>query len=1175
MAKKFQSMDGNTAAAHNAYALSEMSCIYPITPSSPMAEVMDVWANQGRKNAFDEVLKISELQSEAGASGAVHGAAQAGVLPVTFTASQGLLLMIPNIYKWVGENLPVVLHVAARSLASRSLNIFGDHEDVYAVRQTGIPMLSSGSVQEVMDLAGIAHLAAIEGHTPFLHFHDGFRTSHEVDKIEVFDVDKYKDLIDYEALEEFRKNAMQPHTNPVTRGANENDDIFFQGVEARNTHYDQVPDIVNKYMGKISEITGREYHPFNYVGAPDAERVIIAMGSVNETAEEVVNDLVAKGEKVGLVKVHLFRPFSTKYLLEALPETVKKVAVLDRTKEYGAGGEPLYLDVLSSLNGKDIEIIGGRYGLGSHDTEPNQIKAVFDELVKENPKNHFTVGIVDDVTNTSLPVDKNYHIDSDATECLFWGLGSDGTVSANKSTIKIIGDNTDQYAQGYFAYDSKKAGGVTRSHLRFGESPIHSTYYVNNADFISCSLDSYMFKYDLARNLKDGGTFLLNTTFDKDEIVKHMPNRLKKELADKHAKFYIIDATDIAEKIGMGRRTNTILQSAFFALNPQIMPIEQAVELMKAAAKKSYGKKGDAVVELNYKAIDAGKDGLVEVEVQPEWSELPVGAMREETGDPYWDEYAARINGLEGYDMPVSTFLKNKVLDGTMQNNIAFKEKRTIATQVPEWNPDNCIQCGFCSFVCPHATIRTFALTPEEIANAPKEFEGFATLPLMGKKDSDLRWRVQVSPSNCVGCGLCASECPGKKGEKALKMVDVNSQLYLDPLADYLFKETEYKDGLFPKNTVKGSQMKMPYFEVPGSCPGCGETPYYRLASQLFGKDMQIANATGCSSIYCGANPSTPFVKDKEGNGTAWANSLFEDAAEFGYGMALANNYTQGKIYKTMEENLDKVIPELKALFEEYLAAGNDRDKQRELEPKIKELVAEADVNEDVKTLLQQDLVSKSNWIVGGDGWAYDIGYGGLDHILANNVNVNVLVLDTEVYSNTGGQASKSTQRSSVAKFAAGGKSTAKKDLGQIAMTNGNVYVASVCMGADKMQTLKAFQEAESYDGPSLIIAYAPCAEHGIKGGLGNHQQVQREAVECGYVDLYRYDPRNKEKPLTIDTKKEPDYSKMKDFMLKEARYAQLAKLKGPEEAEKMFEKAAEDAERRHNRLKAIEAAGI
>ncbi|WP_019893002.1 pyruvate:ferredoxin (flavodoxin) oxidoreductase [Allobaculum stercoricanis] len=1170
--KTFQSMDGNTAAAHNAYALTEMSCIYPITPSSPMAETMDTWATQGRLNAFDQVVKIAELQSEAGASGAVHGAAQAGVLATTFTASQGLLLMIPNIYKWVGENLPIVLHVAARSLASRSLNIFGDHSDVYSIRQTGIPMLASHSVQEVMDLAGVAHLSAIKAHTPFVHFFDGFRTSHEVDKIEVFDVDQYKDLIDYEALAEFRANAMQPHTNPVTRGANENDDIFFQGVEARNTHYDAVPDIVADYMKKISEITGRHYAPFVYYGAPDAENIIIAMGSVTETATETIDKLNANGEKVGMIKVHLYRPFSTKYLLDVLPATVKKIAVLDRSKEGGALGEPLYLDVIAALAGKDIEIIGGRYGLGSHDTAPKHIKAVFDHLKGTELKNGFTLGIEDDVTFTSLPCDDSFVIDDGkTTECLFWGLGSDGTVSANKSSIKIIGDNTDMYAQGYYAYDSKKAGGVTRSHLRFGTEPIHKTYYINNADFISVSLDSYMFKYDLANNLKKGGTFLLNTSFNAEDIVKHMPNRLKKELADKGAKFYIIDANKIASQIGMGRRTNTILQSAFFALNPQILPYDTAVDLMKKAAKKSYGKKGDEIVQLNYKAIDMGKDGLVEVVVDKAWSELPVGELHTPTGDAYWDEYAARINGLEGYNMPVSAFTKHGVLDGTMQNNIAFKEKRAIAVNVPQWDAENCIQCGFCSFVCPHATIRTFALTPEEIENAPMEFE---TLPLMGVKDTNLRFRVQVSPSNCVGCGLCVSECPGKKGNKALKMVDINSQLEFDPLADYIFKETEYKTDLFPATTVKGSQMLMPYFEVPGSCPGCGETPYYRLASQLFGKDMQISNATGCSSIYCGANPSTPFVKDKDGNGTAWANSLFEDNAEYVYGMALANNLNKAKILKVMEDNMATVAPELKEKFEAYIACGLDRETQRALAPAIKELAAN-EANADVKGLVDADLVDKSNWIIGGDGWAYDIGYGGLDHVLANNVNVNVLVLDTEVYSNTGGQASKSTPRSSVAKFAAGGKSTAKKDLGQIAMTYGHVYVASVCMGADKNQTLKAFREAEAYDGPSLIIAYAPCAEHGIKGGLGNHQQVQRDAVACGYVDLYRYNPDNKEQPLTIDSKKEPDYSKMEAFMLKEARYAQLAKLLGKEASDAMFEQAVTDAKRRRERLIAIEKEGL
>ncbi len=1168
MAKQFMSMDGNTAAAHNAYALTEMSCIYPITPSSPMAEVMDQWASQGRKNAFGEVVKIAELQSEAGASGAVHGAAQGGTLATTFTASQGLLLMIPNIYKWVGENLPVVLHVAARSLASRSLNIFGDHEDVYAVRQTGIPMLSSHSVQESMDLAGVAHLSAIKCHVPFMHFFDGFRTSHEVHKVEVFDTELYKDLIDKEALESFRQRALDPHANPVLRGTNENDDIFFQTVEARNEHYAGVADVVADYMKKISEITGREYAPFTYKGAPDAERVIVVMGSASECCGEVIDDLVAKGEKVGMIKVHLYRPFSVKYLTAVLPESVKRIAVLDRTKETGSIGEPLYLDVLAALNGKGIEIIGGRYGLGSHDTQPNQMKAVLDYLKEEEIKTGFTVGIEDDLTNTSLTVDPDYTIESDATACLFWGLGSDGTVGANKNTIKIIGDNTDQYAQGYFAYDSKKAGGVTRSHLRFGKSPIHATYYVNNADFISVSLDTYMFKYDVARGLKNGGTFLLNTTFDKDEIVKHMPNRLKANLAKANAKFYIINATAIAQSIGMGRRTNTILQSAFFALNEQIMPLETSIDLMKKFAKKSYGKKGDEIVELNYKAIDAGKDGLVEVSVDPAWAELPYGELRTMTGDAYWDEYAGRINALEGYDMPVSAFTKHGVLDGTIQPNAAFKEHRAIATMLPEWDADKCIQCGFCSYVCPHATIRTFALTDEEVANAPQEFE---TIPVLGVKDKKLSFRVQVSPSNCVGCGLCVSECPGKQGEKALKMVDVHKLMGEDALADYLFKETEYKTDLFPKSTIKGSQFLMPYFEVPGACPGCGETPYYRLASQLFGKDMMIANATGCSSIYCGATPSSPFVTDKDGEGVAWANSLFEDNAEFGYGMALAQNYKSAQIYKTVEENLDNVAPELKELFVKFLDAKGNRDVQRELQPAIKELAAK-EANEDVKALADTDLVEKSVWIIGGDGWSYDIGYGGVDHVLANNVNVNILVLDTEVYSNTGGQSSKASQRASIAKFAAGGKTTAKKDLGQIAMTYGHAYVAQVCMGANKMQTLKAMQEAESYDGPSLIIAYAPCAEHGIKGGLGNHQVVQKEAVECGYVDLYRYDPR-KEQHLTIDSA-EPDYSKMSKFMMREARFAQLAKLKGPEGAQELVDRTIADAKRRHHRLQSLAEKG-
>ena len=1164
MAKTFMSMDGNTATAHNAYAFTELSAIYPITPSSPMAEVVDVWANQGRKNIFGNVVKVAELQSEGGAAGAVHGALQAGTLATTFTASQGLLLMIPNIYKMVGECLPGVLHVSARALASRALNIFGDHQDIYACRQTGVCMLASHSVQEAMDLAGVAHLAAIKASVPFIHFFDGFRTSHEIQKVEVFDTELYKDLIDYDALEAYRKRALNPHTNPVTRGGAENDDIYFQGMEARNEHYAKVPAIVAEYMEKISEITGRHYAPFTYYGAPDAERIIIAMGSITETAHETIDALMAKGEKVGMIKVHLYRPFAPEYMLKVMPSTVKKIAVLDRTKESGAMGDPLYLDVVAALKDhKDIETIGGRYGLGSKDTQPCHVKAVFDHLKEDKMINGFTIGIEDDVTHLSLPADESFQIEGDYTSCLFWGLGSDGTVSANKSTVKIIGDNTDQYAQAYFAYDSKKAGGVTRSHLRFGKSPIRSTYYINNADFISCSLDAYMFKYDMVRNLKDGGTFLLNTTFSKEEIVHHMPNRMKAQLAKKHAKLYIINATKIAQEIGMGRRTNTILQSAFFALNEQIMPLETSLELMKAFAKKSYGKKGDAIVQLNYKAIDAGKDGMEEIAVDPSWAELPYDANRKLTGDEYFDNHVAVINALEGYDMPVSAFTKYNLLDGSIRNNVAFEEKRTIAVQVPTWHPENCIQCGICSYVCPHATIRPFLLNEEEVAAAPMEFE---TLQAMGKGVEQLKYRIQVSPANCVGCGLCAVECPGKAGNKALEMVDINEKLDEEPLAEYLFKHTEYKSDYFSTDTVKGSQFLMPYFEVSGSCPGCGETPYYKLVSQLFGRDMLVANATGCSMIYCSSTPSTPFVNDKNGEGVAWANSLFEDNAEYGYGMALAENYKQACILKTMEENMDNVAPELKEAFTKYIEIQGNREAERELSKTIKELAAQSDIA-DVKALADTDLVSKSIWIVGGDGWAYDIGYGGLDHVLASDVNVNVLVLDTEVYSNTGGQSSKSSQAASIAKFAAGGKTTAKKDLGQIAMAYGHVYVASISMGANKNQTLKAIKEAEAYNGPSLILAYSPCAEHGIKGGLSNHQKTQAKAVECGYVDLYRYNPEA-EQPLTIDSK-EPDYDKMLDFMMTETRFSQLPKLKG-ETAYEMFEKTKQDAMRRHRRLKAL-----
>jgi len=1155
MAKTFISMDGNTAAAYSAYAFTEVAAIYPITPSSNMAEVVDQWATQGRKNMFGSVVKVAEMQSEAGAAGAVHGTLQGGALATTFTASQGLLLMIPNMYKWAGELLPAVVHVAARTIATRSLSIFGDHQDIYAARQTGCAMLASSSVQEALDLGAVAHLSAIKASVPFIHFFDGFRTSHEVQKVEPLDYDYLKGLVDKEALEKFRKNALNPHGNAVTRGGAENDDVVFQTREAQNLHFAAVEDIANDYMAEISKKTGRDYRPFSYYGAPDAERVIVAMGSVVETIKEVIDVLVAKGEKVGVINVHLYRPFSAKYLLNVLPKTTRRIAVLDRTKEIGSR-EPLYLDVLYVLKDKDIEIIGGRYGIASKDTAPNQIKAVYDELLKDKPKEEFTIGIVDDVTHLSLEVDPSFTIRGTYTSCLFWGIGSDGTVGANKNSVKIIGDNTDLYAQAYFQYDSRKAGGVTRSHLRFGPDPIQSTYYVNNADFISCSLDSYVQQYDILKDLADGGTFLLNTTVEPDNIEELLPNRMKVQLAKKNAKFYIINATKICAEIGMGRRTNTTLQSAFFALNEQIMPYDKALVLMKEAAKKSYGRKGEDVVNMNYKAIDAGKDGLVEIPVKPEWADLDPYFAKPVTGDAYMDEHVYGYNSLNGYNMPVSAFTKFGVLDGTMRNNVAYHEHRNTASFVPKWIPENCIQCGFCSFVCPHATIRQFALTEEEIKNAPAEF---ATIDAVGKAKG-LKYRIQVSPDNCVGCGLCVKECP----RAALEMVDVHTVLDDAPLANYLFKETEYKKELVD-DTPKGTQFLKPYLEVPGSCPGCGETPYYRLVSQLFGPDMMVANATGCTSIYCGSTPSTPFVTDEEGNGVAWANSLFEDNAEFGFGMALARNYKRAVLLKVMEDNLDSVEPELKALFEDYLANNGNRAEEKRLAPQIAELAAKS-ANRDVYKLVDEanDLVSASVWIVGGDGWAYDIGYGGLDHVIANDLNVNILVLDTEVYSNTGGQSSKSSQAASIAQFAAGGKAVAKKDLGQIAMSYGHVYVASICMGANRIQAIKALKEAESYNGPSLIVAYSPCALHGIRKGLVRHQEIQKNAVECGYVNIYRFDPRN-EKPLTLDYKK-PDFDKFHDFLMNEARFNNLVKV-NPENAEELYAKARSDAEKRFKNL--------
>lgn len=1164
MAKKFMSMDGNTATSHIAYAFTEVAGIYPITPSSTMAELVDAWASQGRKNVFGAVVKVVEMQSEAGASGVVHGALQGGTLSSTFTASQGLLLMIPNMYKWVGELLPGVIHVSARSLATRALSIFGDHQDIYAVRQTGFTMISSHSVQEAMDLAGVAHLTAIKASVPCMHFFDGFRTSHEIQKIEVIDYEDLAKLIDKEGLERFRANALNPHTNPVTRGGAENDDIYFQGREAQNSHYAKVPAIVADYMKEISKLTGRHYAPFVYYGAPDADRIIIAMGSVTETAAEVIDTLNAAGEKVGMIKVHLYRPFSVEFLKEVLPASVKKIAVLDRTKEVGSVGEPLFVDIYNSLTGfNGIEtIIGGRYGLSSKDTQPADIKAVYDHLNSDNPFTGFTLSINDDVTHLSLKVDPDFSVKNDYTSCLFYGLGSDGTVSANKNSIKIIGDHTDLYSQAYFAYDSKKAGGATRSHLRFGKSPIRSTYYIKNADFISCSLDSYLFRYDMLRNLKKGGTFLLSTGYKAEEIESHLPNRVKAQLAKKKARFFVIDANAIAEAIGMGRRSNTILQASFFALNPSILPYEEALGYMKQAAEYTYGKKGDEVVELNFKAIDAGKDGLHEVVVKAEWADLPMSKTRALTGDEYFDQHVAAINNLEGYDLPVSAFTEHGLMNGSMRNNIAFNEHRTIATQVPKWIPENCIQCGFCSFVCPHATIRTFLLDEKEVKNAPQEFE---TITPVGKGVEHLRYRVMVSPDNCVGCSLCSVECPGKGGKKALVMTDVNEQLHEAPLANYIYKETRYKSEFFPTDSIKGTQFLMPYFEVSGACAGCGETPYYRLVSQLFGQDMMIANATGCTSIYCGSTPSTPFVTDKNGSGVAWANSLFEDNAEYGFGMKIAQEFKAKRLVEVMEANKESFEPALKAVVEQYLAVKGDRNQEKELAPKLVEELEKSKVSVAKELLASaRDFVSKSVWIVGGDGWAYDIGYGGLDHVIANNMNVNIMILDTEVYSNTGGQSSKASQAASIAKFAAGGKPTGKKDLGMMAMMYGHVYVASIAMGANRVQTIKAFKEAEAYNGPSVIIAYSPCIEHGISGGLSNHQITQKRAVECGYWTLYRYNP-DAEKPLTVDYAK-PDFTKFRDFVMNETRFNQLPNA-NPFEAETLLEKAASDAEKRFNRL--------
>jgi len=1179
MAKVMKTMDGNEAAAYASYAFTEVAGIYPITPSSPMADFTDLWAAQGKKNIFGMPVKVVELQSEGGAAGTVHGSLQAGALTTTYTASQGLLLKIPNMYKMAGQLLPSVIHVSARTLATHALSIFGDHQDVYAARQTGYAMLATSSVQEVMDLAGVAHLAAIKGRVPFMHFFDGFRTSHEIQKIELIDYADFDRLVDHEAIQTFRDAALNPES-PKTRGTAQNDDIYFQGREAQNKFYDALPDIVNDYMGEISKITGREYKPFTYYGAPDAERIIIAMGSVIEAAKETVDMLMSKGEKVGLITVHLYRPFSIKYFMDVLPKSVKKISVLDRTKESGSIGEPLYLDIRSTFYGQSNApiIVGGRYGLSSKDVNPAQIVAVFDELKKDEPKNSFTVGIVDDVTHTSIEVGENLSLGgTDTKECLFYGLGADGTVGANKNSVKIIGDKTDLYAQAYFAYDSKKSGGYTRSHLRFGKDPIRSTYLVSRPDFVACTVAGYVELYDMIGGLKDGGTFLLNSIWSVEETISKMPNHIKKTLADKKAKFYIINATKLARDIGLGGRTNTIMQAAFFKL-AKIIDFEDAKQFMKEFAHKSYIKKGEKIVEMNYKAIDAGEGGIEEVPVDAAWSNLDITESKEEAkyvGTEFVEKIAKPVNAAKGDSLPVSVF--NGYEDGSFENGTSQYEKRGIGVMVPKWIEENCIQCNQCAFVCPHAVIRPFLISEDEMDKAPEGVKNHV-LDAKGKevKGKGFKYKIQTSVLDCTGCDLCAQACPTK--EKSLVMVPLAEQVDdgEQDNADYLFNEVTYKDDFMSKSTVKGSQFSKPLFEFHAACPGCGETPYITLATQLFGNRMMIANATGCSSIYGGSAPTTPYRKDDNGEGPAWANSLFEDNAEFGMGMEVANETIRHRIENIMLDNMEVAPNALTALYKDWIEHKKDGKKTQEIRDV---LVPQLEANQDVPGVkdllsLKKYLVKKSQWIIGGDGWAYDIGYGGLDHVLASGENVNVLVLDTEVYSNTGGQSSKSARTGSIAQFTASGKSTQKKDLGYISMTYGNIYIAQINSNASAAQTLKAMQTAEEYDGPSLLIAYSPCIAHGIKGGLGNSGNQGELATKCGYWPIYTYDPRLEHEgknPIKI-TGKEPNWDLYEDFLMNEVRYASLKKT-NPEHAQALFDQNKKDAQRRWRQLSRLAAA--
>lgn len=1165
--KQFMTCDGNAAAAHIAYMFSEVSCIYPITPSSPMAENVDEWAAKGRKNMFGETVRLVEMQSEAGAAGAVHGSLQAGALTTTYTASQGLLLMIPNMYKIAGELLPCVFHVSARALAAHALSIFGDHADIYAARQTGFAMLASGSVQEVMDLSAVSHLTAIKSRVPFVNFFDGFRTSHEIQKIEALSMEDVKDLVDQDALQAFRDRALTAEA-PVTRGTAQNPDIYFQGREAANKFYDAVPDMVAHYMDEISRLTGRKYRPFDYYGAADAEHIVIAMGSVTDTIREVIDYLASQGQKVGLIAVHLYRPFSVKYFMEAVPASVKRITVLDRTKEPGANGDPLYLDVKDVFYGKPDApmILGGRYGMGSKDVTPAQIIAIYKNMGMNEPKNNFTVGIVDDVTFKSLPLEKEIKVTSDGTyEAKFYGLGSDGTVGANKNSIKIIGGATDKYCQAYFAYDSKKSGGFTASHLRFGDEPIRSTYLVTTPDFVACHVPAYINQYDVLKGLKKGGSFLLNSLWDEEETKKHLPNHMKKYLAENEINFYIINGTKIGQELGLGNRTNTIMQSAFFKIT-NVIPYELAVKEMKAAIVKSYGKKGETIVNMNYAAVDAGgmEGNLVKVNVPAEWKNLPDEMPAQNTERPAFIRQVVDVmNAQNGDSLPVSAFVGRE--DGTFPCGTAKFEKRGIAVNVPEWQIDNCIQCNQCAYVCPHASIRPFLMTEEELAAAPA---GTVAKPAIGKELAGYKFRIQVSPLDCTGCGNCADVCPAKN--KALIMKPLESQQAEIGRWEYMDKKVGYKQVVEPNN-VKNSQFVQPLFEFSGACAGCGETPYIKLITQLFGERMMISNATGCSSIYGASAPSTPYCTNyKSGRGPAWANSLFEDNAEFGFGMAEGANRLRDRAKRLLEENSSVLSPETQAAAQEWMASYCDGDKtiatsdaltaalMKDPAPVAKEILA-----------LKHYFTKKSQWIFGGDGWAYDIGYGGVDHVLASGHDVNILVVDTEVYSNTGGQSSKSTPAGAVAKFAASGKRVRKKDLGMMAMSYGYVYVAQVAMGANQAQYMKAIKEAEAYPGPSLIIAYAPCINHGLKASMGKSQAEEKKAVECGYWQLYRYNPlleAEGKNPFQLDSK-EPDYSKFREFLMGEVRFNSLMKA-APEDAEKLFEMTQENAKWRYEGYK-------